>query len=91
MGLRNMANHRSALKRVKQSEKRTKHNIDRMSRIKTFIKKFIASLGGSNAAESFVQAQSEIQKGVSKGVLHANMASRKVSRLHRMLKSAESK
>ncbi|MDR3155666.1 MAG: 30S ribosomal protein S20 [Holosporaceae bacterium] len=84
-----MANHKSALKRIRQNKKRMHHNIDRISRIRTFIKKFVASLGGANAADGFVRSQSEIQKGVSKGVLHPNTASRKVSRLHKMLKSTE--
>ncbi|MDR1334768.1 MAG: 30S ribosomal protein S20, partial [Holosporaceae bacterium] len=61
-----MANHKSALKRIRQSSKRTDRNIDRTSRIKTFIKKFISSLGKADAESSFVQAQSEIQRGVSK-------------------------
>ncbi|GHU10572.1 30S ribosomal protein S20 [Alphaproteobacteria bacterium] len=86
-----MANHKSALKRVKQSEKRAEDNRGRISRIKTFIKKFLSSLRSSSAGSAFSDAQSEIQKGVSKGVLHKNSASRKVARLNKMLKSAESK
>lgn len=87
-----MANHKSALKRIKQSEKRTVRNTDRISRIKTFVKKFIASLNsGENAAASFSTVQSEIMKGVTKGVLHKNAAARKISRLNRMLKLSEAK
>ncbi|GHT94437.1 30S ribosomal protein S20 [Alphaproteobacteria bacterium] len=86
-----MANHKSALKRVKQSEKRAEDNRSRISRIKTFIKKFLSSLGSAEAGATFSEAQAEIQKGVSKGVLHRNAASRKVSRLNKMLKTAESK
>lgn len=82
-----MANHKSALKRIKQNEKRSVRNTDRISRIRTFIKKFMNSLGGENKDQAFKEAQSEIQKGVSKGVLHPNTASRKVSRLHKLLKS----
>lgn len=81
-----MANHKSALKRIKQNEKRSVRNTDRISRIRTFIKKFMNSLGGDKD-QAFKEAQSEIQKGVSKGVLHPNTASRKVSRLHKLLKS----
>jgi small subunit ribosomal protein S20 len=84
-----MANHKSALKRIRQSEKRTDRNRDRISKIKTFIKKFVNSLESGNAASMFSVAQSEIQKGVSKGVLHKNTASRKVSRLSKMLKASE--
>lgn len=83
-----MANHKSALKRIKQNQKRSEINIDRISRIKTFIKKFINSLGTENKEKTFIAAQSEIQKGVTKGVLHKNTANRKVSRLNKLLKSA---
>jgi small subunit ribosomal protein S20 len=83
-----MANHKSALKRAEQNKKRAAHNINRISRIKTFIKKFISSLGTSNADTAFSDAQSEIQRGVSRGVLHKNTANRKVSRLNRLLKTA---
>ena len=86
-----MANHKSALKRIRQTEKKTLINKDRISRIRTFIKKFIKSLGTEKAAVTFSEAQSEIQRGVTKGVLHKNTASRKVSRLNNMLKSAVSK
>jgi len=86
-----MANHKSALKRVKQNEKRAEHNKDRISRIKTFIKKFTSSLGTGSEKLSFSAAQSEIQKGVSRGVLHKNTASRKISRLNKLLKASEAK
>jgi len=86
-----MANHKSALKRIKQNTKRAEHNKDRISRVKTFIKKFIASLGTNDAVSSFSVAQSEIQRGVSRGVLHKNTANRKVSRLNRLLKASEAK
>jgi small subunit ribosomal protein S20 len=86
-----MANHKSALKRIKQNTKRAEHNKDRISRIKTFIKKFIANLGTDNAASAFSVAQSEIQRGVARGVLHTNTANRKVSRLNRLLKASETK
>ncbi|MDR2682072.1 MAG: 30S ribosomal protein S20 [Holosporaceae bacterium] len=86
-----MANHKSALKRAKQSEKRAEHNKSTISRIKTFIKRFISSLGSGDAVSKFSEAQAEIQKGASKGILHKNAANRKVSRLNRMMKSTESK
>ncbi|MDR3187226.1 MAG: 30S ribosomal protein S20 [Holosporaceae bacterium] len=86
-----MANHRSALKRIRQRLKETDRNRNRISRIKTFIKKFTTSLGSSGAWAAFSDAQSEIQKGVSNGVLHRNAARRKVARLNKMLKSAEAK
>jgi small subunit ribosomal protein S20 len=84
-----MANHESALKRARQNIKRAAHNVDRMSRTKTFVKKFTSGLKTNNAAALFTTAQSEVQKSVSRGVLHRNTASRKISRLNKMLKSAE--
>ncbi|MDR0555554.1 MAG: 30S ribosomal protein S20 [Holosporaceae bacterium] len=84
-----MANHRSALKRMRQSERRASLNKSRISRIKTFVKKFIASLGSGNESSSFSSVQSEIHRGVTKGVLHRNTADRKISRLSRLLKSAK--
>jgi small subunit ribosomal protein S20 len=86
-----MANHKSALKRIRQTEKRSALNSGRISRIKTFVKKFISSLGSGEAVSAFSCAQSEIQKGVSKGTLHKNTANRKISRLSRLLKTAEVK
>lgn len=86
-----MADHKSAIKRMKQTEVRTQRNRDRISRIKTFIKKFLSALGSAEAAEKFKTAQSEIQKGVTKGVFHKNTADRKVARLHKMLKTSEMK
>ena len=86
-----MADHKSALKRIRQTKVRTARNKDRISRIKTFIKKFLSSLGSGNAEANFKAAQSEIQRGVTKGVLHKNTAGRKISRLNKMLKASEVK
>ncbi|MDR2723618.1 MAG: 30S ribosomal protein S20 [Holosporaceae bacterium] len=86
-----MANHKSALKRMRQSEKRTAINRSCISRIKTFIKKFISSVGTKYTGSAFSSVQSEIQRGVTKGVLHKNTANRKISRLNKLLKSAEMK
>ncbi|MDR1982522.1 MAG: 30S ribosomal protein S20 [Holosporaceae bacterium] len=86
-----MASHKSALKRMRQSEKRTSLNRSRISRVKTFIKKFISSLGLKEAGFAFSNAQSEIHKSAAKGVLHKNTANRKISRLNKLLKSAEKK
>jgi small subunit ribosomal protein S20 len=85
-----MANHKSALKRIRQTESRTERNRDRISRIKTFIKKFANSIGKDDMLSAFSSAQSEIQKGVSKGVLQRNTASRKISRLSKLLRASTS-
>lgn len=82
-----MADHKSALKRIRQTETRTARNRDRISRIRTSVKKFVQSLGTGNMATAFVEAQSELQKGVTKGVLHKNTASRKISRMYNRMKA----
>ena len=85
-----MANHKSAEKRARQTERRTAVNRARTSRIKTFVKKVetaIASGDKSAAAEALRSAQPEIQRGVTKGVVHKNTASRKLSRLSARVKA----
>ncbi|MFQ5535798.1 MAG: 30S ribosomal protein S20 [Paracoccaceae bacterium] len=80
-----MANSPSAKKRARQAARRTVINKARRSRVRTFIRKVeeaIASGDRGAALEALRAAQPEIMRGVSKGVLHRNTASRKVSRLH---------
>lgn len=83
-----MANHKSAEKRIRQTEKRTATNRSRMSRVRTFVKKVetaIASGDKEAAATALQVAQPELHRAVSKGVLHRNTAARKLSRLaHRV-------
>ncbi len=79
-----MANTLQSKKRIRRNEKRTVINTNRRSRIRTFIKKVENALeSGDKAAatEAFKAAEPEIKRGVSKGVLHKNTASRKISRL----------
>lgn len=79
-----MANHKSAEKRLRQTEKRTAINRSRMSRVRTFVKKVEAAIASGNkaAAQSALQqAQPELHRAVTKGVMHKNTASRKLSRL----------
>lgn len=85
-----MANTPSAKKRVRQLARKTEVNKARRSRIKTFIKKVeecIVSGNGSDALSALKIAQPEIQRGVTKGILHKNTASRKISRLSKRVKS----
>ena len=79
-----MANHKSAKKRIRSNANRAKTNQSRISRIKTFTKKVeVAILNGikDDAVVAFKEAEPQIQKGVSKGVIHKNTAARKISRL----------
>ena len=85
-----MANTKSAEKRIRTTERRTAINRSRVSRIRTFMKKVelaIATGDKSAAAEAFKVAQPEMMRGVSKGVLHKNTVSRKLSRLSARIKS----
>lgn len=79
-----MANHASSKKRIKRNEKRRIVNHARIGRIRTFIKKLNSAIEGADAktAQSVLsQAQSEMYKGVRKGVLHKKTVARKMSRL----------
>lgn len=81
-----MAHHRSAKKRIRQTVKRTAINRARTSRVRTYIKKVeqaVAS-GDRDAAQLALRAaEPEIRRGVRKGVLKLNTASRRISRLSR--------
>ena len=79
-----MANHKSAKKRIRRNQARAEINKSRISRIRTFIKKVESAIGTGDAPAAKLalkEAQPEIMRGVSKGVLHKNTASRKMSRL----------
>jgi small subunit ribosomal protein S20 len=81
-----MAQHRSAKKRIRQTAKRTAINRARTSRIRTYIKKVEQALasGDHDAAQGALRvAEPEIRRGVGKGVLKLNTASRRISRLAR--------
>lgn len=84
-----MANHASAKKRIRRNERRAEINIVRRSRMRTFVKKVeeaIAEGNSSVAKEALRAAQPEIQKCISKGILHKNTAARKLSRLSARIK-----
>ena len=79
-----MPHHKSAEKRLRQTEKRTVTNRARMSRVRTFVKKVEAAIetGDRAAAQSALQlAQPELHRATTKGVLHKNTVARKLSRL----------
>ena len=85
-----MANHKSAKKRIIRNANRAEINKSRVSRIRTFIKKVESAItsGYQAAAQTALkEAQPEIMRGVTKGVLHKNTASRKVSRLTARVKA----
>ena len=85
-----MANHKSAKKRIRRNANRAEINKSRISRIRTFLKRVemaIASGDKGAARAALKDAQPELMRGVSKGVLHKNTASRKMSRLSAKVKT----
>jgi small subunit ribosomal protein S20 len=79
-----MANTPQAKKRIRRNQRRADINGDRIGRIRTFIKKVESALASGDkaaATTALAAAQPELQRGVAKGVLHKNTASRKFSRL----------
>ncbi|MBQ1423086.1 MAG: 30S ribosomal protein S20 [Lachnospiraceae bacterium] len=87
-----MANIKSAKKRVLVAKTRTERNKAIRSKVKTYVKKVNAAIEAGDkavAAEALKNAISEIDKAQSKGVYHANTASRKVARLSKAVSAME--
>jgi small subunit ribosomal protein S20 len=85
-----MANTSSAKKATRKIAARTAVNKSRRSRVRNFIRKVeeaIASGDQTQAAAALKAAQPELMRAATKGVLHSNTASRKVSRLANRVKT----
>ena len=85
-----MANSPQSKKRARQNERRYAVNKARRSRIRTHLRKVeeaIASGDASAAEAALKEAQPELMRGVTKGVLHKNTAARKMSRLSSRVKA----
>ena len=85
-----MANSPQAKKRARQNERRYAVNKARRSRIRTYLRRVEEALAAGDqaaAAEALRAAQPELMRGVTKGVLHKNTASRKISRLASRVKA----
>jgi small subunit ribosomal protein S20 len=85
-----MANTSSAKKAGRQAEKRTLINKSRRTRMRTFVRKVeeaIASGDRTAANLALREAQPEIMRSASKGIIHRNTASRKISRLSARIKA----
>lgn len=85
-----MANTAQSKKRARQADARQDVNKARRSRIRTFLRKVEEALASGNAdaaATALASAQPELMRGVTKGVLHKNTASRKMSRLTSRVKA----
>lgn len=79
-----MANTPQAKKRIRRNQRRAEVNGNRVGRIRTFVKRVEAALAAGDktaAAAALAEAQPEMARGVARGVLHRNTASRKFSRL----------
>lgn len=84
-----MANTPGAKKAIRKIERRTEVNKARRSRVRTYVRKFEEALSAGDPAaakSAFVAAESELMRAVSRGVLHKNTGSRKVSRLAALLR-----
>jgi small subunit ribosomal protein S20 len=84
-----MANHFSALKRARQTEKRTITNRTNKSRFRTALRKFRAAIqsGDSGQAKTvFGETVSLIDKAAKQGVIHKNTAARYKARLSARMK-----
>lgn len=85
-----MANTPQAKKRIRRNARRAEINGNRVSRIRTFVKKVESALEiGDKAAAvaALAAAQPEMARGVAKGVLHKNTASRKFARLNKRVEA----
>ena len=79
-----MANHQSALKRARQTERRTTHNRANTSKLRTQLRELretIAKGDKAAAEQAYRQTVSALDKAIQKGTLHENTASRYKSRL----------
>jgi len=84
-----MANNPGAKKAIRKIARRTEVNKARRSRVRTYVRKFEEALAAGDAAvarTAFIDAQSELSRAVTKGVIHKNTVARKVSRLAAALK-----
>ncbi len=85
-----MANSPQAQKRARQNERREAINKARRSRIRTYLRKVEEAIAGGDqavATAALKEAQPELMRGVSRGILHKNTVARKMSRLSRRVKA----
>jgi small subunit ribosomal protein S20 len=85
-----MANHVSALKRARQTEKKTTANRANTSRLRTELRKLRSALTAGDKTtldQTFRETVSALDKAVQKGVIHKNTASRSKARLSKRVKA----
>lgn len=88
-----MANHKSALKRARQSETRRLRNRINKTKVKNAVKGVRTAISDSpeNSADALKKAMSALCRAASKGSLHRRNASRRIARLSRQAAAAQSK
>ena len=88
-----MANHKSALKRARQSETRRALNRINKTKVKNAVKQARAAIGetAETSAEALKAAMSALNRAVSKGTLHRRNAARRIARLSKQIAAAQQK
>jgi small subunit ribosomal protein S20 len=88
-GVISLANHKSAIKRARQSEDRRLRNRMTKTQVKNVVKsvRLAADEKSPETAATLKQAQSIIDKAAKKGTLHKRTAARKISRLSKLVKA----
>lgn len=85
-----MANTKTAKKRARKIVRQTAVNRDRMSRIRSFLRKVEDAIAGGDKAAAQAAlgaAEPELMRGAQRGVIHRNTAARKLSRLSARVKA----
>lgn len=88
-----MANIKSAIKRAKTNEIRRERNMAQKSAMRTSIKKFMTAVEAQNKEEAtttLAETTRSLNKAASKGLIHKNAASRKISRLTKKMQTINS-
>lgn len=82
-----MANSKSAMKRIENSRRKAEFNKNKRSALKTTLKKSAVALetSASNVAEIVKETQRELDRAVSRGLIHKNQAANKKSKLAKRL------
>ncbi|HLR25444.1 MAG TPA: 30S ribosomal protein S20 [Fodinibius sp.] len=80
-----MPQHKSAVKRVRQNEKRRQRNQPKRSKMKTLVKKALSTTDKEEAQDIAKDAISYLDKMSAKGMIHDNFAARKKSRIDQHL------
>jgi len=86
-----VANHKSAIKRIRQNLKRNERNRYVRSTMRTYVRRVreaVEAGDASKASEALTLAIKTIDKAASKGVIHKNQASRRISRLQKLVNGA---